>query len=149
MLVDRPVDVAPDPGDLDVGLVDEPAVTGTVPARPGRVDQQRGEALHPPVDGHVVDLDATLGQQLLEVAVRQPVPQVPADRQQDHLRREPEPSKRSRLSLRTAATEPSGAGYEPNPIRQRNSAHAPTVFKNCESFSAVATLETRRAACPH
>jgi hypothetical protein len=31
-----------------------------------------------------------LGQQLLQVPVRQPEPQVPADRQQDHLGREPE-----------------------------------------------------------
>ena len=55
----------------------------------GRVDQQRREALHPPVQGDVVDLDTALGQQLLEVPVRQPEPQVPPHRQDDHLRREP------------------------------------------------------------
>ena len=91
-LVDRPVDVGPDPGDLDVGLVDEPAIPGQVSHRPGRVDQQRCEPLHPPVQGHVVDLDTTLGEKLFEVPVGQPVPEVPAHRQQDHLGRESETS---------------------------------------------------------
>jgi len=38
MLVDRPVDIAPDPSDLDVGLVDEPAIPhpGAGPAEPRR-----------------------------------------------------------------------------------------------------------------
>ena len=31
VLVDRPVDVGPDPGDLDIGLVDEPPIPGQVP----------------------------------------------------------------------------------------------------------------------
>jgi len=73
LLVDRPVDVGPDAGDLDVGLVDEPAVPRQVPSRPGCVDQQRREALHPAIEGDVIDLDAPLGEQLLEVPVGQPV----------------------------------------------------------------------------
>ena len=92
MLVDRPVDVAPDPSDLDLGLVDEPAIPGQVPHRPGRVDQQGCEPLHPPIEGDVVDLDATLGEKLFEVPVGQPVPELPAHRQQDHLGRESESS---------------------------------------------------------
>jgi len=92
MLVDRPVHVGPDPTDLDVGLVDEPAVPGQVPTRPGRLDHQRREPLHPPIERHVVDLDATLGEKLFKVTVGQPVPQVPAHRQQDHLGRETEAS---------------------------------------------------------
>ena len=40
----------------------------------------------------MVDLDATLGEKLFEVPVGQPVPQVPAHRQQDHLGRETETS---------------------------------------------------------
>jgi hypothetical protein len=39
-LVDRPVQVHPAAGDLDVGLVDVPAVADPVPAEPGRVGQQ-------------------------------------------------------------------------------------------------------------
>jgi hypothetical protein len=39
-----------------------PAVPDPVPAEPGRVGQQRREPPHPPVHGHVVDVDAALGQ---------------------------------------------------------------------------------------
>ena len=40
VLVDRPIHVAPDTGDLDVGLVDEPAVPDSMTTGPGRVDQK-------------------------------------------------------------------------------------------------------------
>ena len=70
-LIDGPVEVLPDPDNLQVGLVHEPAVTGGMPARAGGVDELAGEPLHPPVERHMVDLDAPLGQQLLEVAIRQ------------------------------------------------------------------------------
>ena len=63
-------------------------------ARPSGLHQQRGEALHPPEQRDVINLDASLGQQFLEIAVRQSVPQVPADRQDDDLGREPEPRER-------------------------------------------------------
>ena len=36
-------------------------VTGAVPARPIRVDQQRGEPLHPVIDGDVIHLDVPFG----------------------------------------------------------------------------------------
>ena len=49
------------------------------------------EPLHPPVEGDVVDVDPALGQELLEIAVGQAVAEVPAHRQEDHLRRELEP----------------------------------------------------------
>jgi hypothetical protein len=41
-------------------VVDEPAITDTVPARPSRVDDQRGEALHPPINRHVINVDTAL-----------------------------------------------------------------------------------------
>ena len=59
---------------------------------PGGLDELGREPLDPPVDGDVIDGDAALGQQFLDVPVRQPVPQVPADRDRDHLPREPEAS---------------------------------------------------------
>jgi hypothetical protein len=73
-----------------------------VACRHGRagLGEQRGEPLHPPVDRHVVDLDAALGQQLLKVAVGQAVPEVPPDRESDHVRREPEPGERRSLNHR-------------------------------------------------
>jgi len=61
-LVDRPVQIASASGDLHVRLIGKPPVTGSMPARPGRLHEQRAEPLHPPVDGHVVDLDAALGE---------------------------------------------------------------------------------------
>jgi hypothetical protein len=36
-------------------------------AGPGRLGQQRREPVDPPVDGDVVDLDAALGEQLLDI----------------------------------------------------------------------------------
>jgi hypothetical protein len=48
---------------------------------------------HPPVAGDVVDLDATLGDQLFRVAVGQAEAQLPADRKDDDLGREPEAGK--------------------------------------------------------
>jgi len=89
-LVDRPVQVAPPTGHLDVRLVHPPPVAGRVLTGPSGVGEQRGESLHPAEDGDVVDLDAALGEQLLHVPVRQAVPEVPANRDRDHLRWEPE-----------------------------------------------------------
>ena len=61
-------------------------------AGPGDVGQQRREPQHPPVDGDVVDLDATLDEQLLDVAVGQAEAQVPADRDDNDIGWEPETS---------------------------------------------------------
>jgi len=52
------------------------------------------EPLHPPVDRDVIDFYTALYQQFLNVAVGQVVPQVPAHRDHDDVRWEPEPSKR-------------------------------------------------------
>jgi hypothetical protein len=90
-LIDRPVDVAPPAGDLHVGLIREPAVPSPVAARSGGLGQQRHKPLHPPVDADVVHLDAAPGQQLLDVAVGQAEPQVPAHRDDDHVGWEAEP----------------------------------------------------------
>jgi hypothetical protein len=49
----------------------------------------------------VVHLDTALGQQLLDVSIRQAIAQVPADRDRDHLRREPEPGERRPVDVRT------------------------------------------------
>jgi len=67
-----------------------------MPAGASRVDQLRREALHPPEQRHMVRLDTALGEELFQVPVGQSVAQVPADRQQDHVRRKPEPGERQR-----------------------------------------------------
>jgi hypothetical protein len=56
----------------DIGLVDPPAVSHGAPAGTGGVGQQWREPLHPAVDGDMVDLDAALSQEFLDVAIRQP-----------------------------------------------------------------------------
>jgi hypothetical protein len=68
-LIDRAVHVTPPAGDLHRGLVHKPCVPDAVPAGPGCVGEERRESLHPPVHGHVVDLDPPLGQELFDVAV--------------------------------------------------------------------------------
>ncbi len=90
VLVDRAIDVAPYACDLDVRLIGKPASPDGVAAWSRRVDEQRREALHPAEKRDVIDVDAPLGKELLEVSVRQPEAQIPTHRQQDHLRREPE-----------------------------------------------------------
>jgi hypothetical protein len=40
----------------------------------GSISQERGEVLHPPVQGDVVDLDPALGQEFFDVAVGQSEP---------------------------------------------------------------------------
>jgi hypothetical protein len=73
MLIDRPVEIGPLTSDLQVGLVDKPPVTGSVAARPGRLDELGGEPLDPPVDSDVIDGDSAIGQQLLDVPVGQAI----------------------------------------------------------------------------
>jgi hypothetical protein len=87
-LVDRAVEVAPLPGDPHLRLVHRPSISHGVSTWAGGLGQQRREPKHPSIHGDVVDLDAPLGQQFLEVAARQPKSQLPADRQDDHLGRE-------------------------------------------------------------
>ena len=99
VLVNGPVDVPPDPGDLHVGLIDEPVPADAVAARHCRLHQDRREPLDPPEQSHMIHLDASLSEQFLKVPVGQPVAQVPADGYQNDLRREPEPGERRRGRL--------------------------------------------------
>jgi len=73
-------------------LVDKPVTTHTVATGSGRVDEQGRESLEP--SEPMVDLDASLSQELLEIPIGQSVTQIPAHCDQDDLRREPEPGER-------------------------------------------------------
>jgi len=68
-LVDRAVDIASLPGDPHIGLVHSPAISHGAATRSASLGQQRREPKHPSIHRDAVDLDATLGQQFLEVAV--------------------------------------------------------------------------------
>jgi hypothetical protein len=79
-----------------------PAVPDQVLSGPSRLRELRCEAMDPPVDAYVVDLDAPLRQEFLDVPVGQAEPQVPADRQGDDLGWEPVPGEgRGRCRMRT------------------------------------------------
>jgi hypothetical protein len=69
VLVDRTIQIHPVPGDLHICLVHEPAISRDMPTGTCRIDQQRGEPLHPPIDRHVIHRDAPFRQQLLHVAI--------------------------------------------------------------------------------
>jgi hypothetical protein len=62
VLVDRPVQVGPPAGDLDVRFVDVPPVARQPPAGTGSLDELGSEPLHPPVDGDVVNGDSAFGE---------------------------------------------------------------------------------------
>ena len=99
------VQIDPAPGDFDVRFVDAPPITRAVPAGSCRIDEQRREPLHPPIDGHVINRDAALGQRLLHITVGEPVTQIPANRNHDHIRWEAEPREAgSRCGHSTRAT---------------------------------------------
>ena len=61
--------VAPGPTHLDVCLIDVRAIPRDVPTGSGGLDELRREPLDPPVDAHVIDLDAAFGEELLHVPV--------------------------------------------------------------------------------
>src|SRR3954466_14256583 len=92
--VDGAVEVAPLPVHSHVRLIDvpRPAARSQVPPHPllefGR------EALDPAIHGRVIDLDPTIGQHQLEVAVADRELQVPAHRPEDDLGRKAEAAER-------------------------------------------------------
>jgi hypothetical protein len=79
-LVDRPVQIDPPPGHFDISFIDEPPITGGMPTGTARIHQQRSEPLYPPVHTHVIDLDTTLGEQLLHVTIGEAEAQIPPHR---------------------------------------------------------------------
>jgi hypothetical protein len=89
-LIDRAVDLALLPGDPHLRFVHKPSDLLRRVDWPGSLGQQRREPKHPSIQRDVLDLDATLGEQRFDVAVRQAEAQVPADRQDDHVGREAE-----------------------------------------------------------
>ncbi len=96
MLIDCSIEVCPLAGDLDVGLVDVPPTSRQPAARTGSLDELRREALHPSVDGDVVNGDSSFAEQLLDIAVGKAVAQIPAHRDGDHFTWEAETCKRRR-----------------------------------------------------
>ena len=72
VLVDRPVQADPSSSDLDILLIREPSIPRSVSAGSCRVDQQRGESLHPSINRDVINSNAPLDEQFFDVAVDNP-----------------------------------------------------------------------------
>ena len=89
-------------------------------AGPCCFDEQGSESLHSPEDREMVNLNASLGEQFLDVSVEQSVAQVPADSEEDHVWRKPESSERAGID-RSAALHQLTL-LDVGPIRQRNDA---------------------------
>jgi hypothetical protein len=132
-LIDRPVHIPPSPSDLHIGLVHEPAISYSVPAGAGGLGQQRREPLHPSVDGDVVDLDPSFSQSLLNVAVRQPEAQVPADSNDDYVGWEAEASEGGSCSWSGARAAGSHAGSLALRLRSQptQQCHGGTIASQC------------------
>jgi hypothetical protein len=104
LLVHRPVDIAPHSGDLDIGLLDEPPIPRQMPGRRGRVDQQ---GVNRCTHRYRVTWSTSMPRSARSSSrspVGQPVAQVPAHRQQDHLGREAESSEARRHPHRRSRT---------------------------------------------
>ena len=69
MVIDGAVDVTPHAPHLHIGFVDEPDAADGIWERVGRVDQDRGEALHPAMQGDVINGDAALDEEFFQIAV--------------------------------------------------------------------------------
>ena len=89
------------------------------PARPRGLDDQRGGAMHPPVNRDVIDVDAAFREQFFNVSVRESVTEAPTDGQQDHVGREPVAGERRETERVRRFTR---ARYDSHPIGQCNSA---------------------------
>jgi hypothetical protein len=96
------VHVPPHSGNLEIGLINEPAIPDTVATRSSCFDEFWCEALYPPVDGDVIDLDTAFSKEFLDIAVGQPLSEVPTHSQQNHLGWKPVPGERSGFSGVTA-----------------------------------------------
>ena len=83
--VHRPVQVHPFSFHPHVGLVYPPRVVGRLEVPAQAPLQFRSIPLDPSPDGDVIHLEPTLGQKLLDVAVRKREAQIPADRQENDL----------------------------------------------------------------
>jgi len=122
MLVDGPIEIAPGAADPDVGLIDVPPPSHWQAVVSGSVDEERSETPDPAVDSHMIDLDAALGEQLLEVAVGEVVAEIPAHGDGDEVGRKTEAPKGSGTSERSGhcPTLPDLRRSRPSGLRQRN-----------------------------
>ncbi len=95
--VDGPVEVHPGFFDFDVRLVHFPRVVACFQMRPTALFEFWGIALHPAVDGAMIDPESAFRHHLFHIAIAERVPQIPAHTQQDDLSLEMTPLERTLL----------------------------------------------------
>jgi hypothetical protein len=88
MSVNGSIDVVPAAADPSVGLVYSPVRTHRRSILASYLAEQRQIALHPAVNGALIDQDAALGQPFTDFGVTEALAQIPADGQGDDVVRE-------------------------------------------------------------
>src|SRR4051812_9099067 len=118
VLVDGPVQIPPLAADLDVSLIHADRATMGFAEGPQPALDQRRVGQHPPVQSGVVDLEAALQEQLLDVAVAERIAQVPRDRLQDQRRFEV-PALEVVLGAALQLLDKGVQDHRPPPVRRR------------------------------
>ena len=85
ILINGAIDIGPLPVQPCVRLINAPVFADWASMNMGSFAKQRKEALDPTVDGAAVNHDTSLGKPLDHVGIAQPVPDVPAHGQGDHV----------------------------------------------------------------
>ena len=82
-LIDGSIDIVPAAADPSIGLVDSPVLTDRRSKPASCLAKQRQIALHPAIDGALIDQDAAFGQPFADFRVTEAVAHIPADGQGD------------------------------------------------------------------
>jgi hypothetical protein len=106
------IDVVPASANAGVGLVHPPVGTNRLTRPASRVLEERQEALHPAVDGALIDEDAAFGQPFTDFGVTKAVPRGPIFRH-DH---RATPRAPHRHILLCSAYPPHSAAIEPRRV---------------------------------
>jgi hypothetical protein len=88
VLVDRSINGGSRPVQPRVRFINAPRGADWASMRTGSFSEQRQEALNPAIDGATVDHKTTFSEPLDNVGVAQAIPNIPPDRQGDHVIRE-------------------------------------------------------------
>src|SRR6202049_3662608 len=98
-VVDRTPEIHPLAGDPDYHFVQVPAIARPRTAQPQPSSNHRAEFQHPATDALVGEVESTLCEQFLDIAIAQGEAQIEPNRMLNHTRRETVPAIRDRKHL--------------------------------------------------
>jgi hypothetical protein len=104
MLINSTVHVPPHTSDFDIRFTDEPAVSDLMATWSSRVNEEWCEALNPPVQRDMINLDIAFSEKFFQVTIGKNVTKIPTNRQHDHFWRKPETIKGRRDRNRNVTT---------------------------------------------